>query len=338
MTSSLLVVGPAQHGVTAAALEQARVPGAGRVVRHEHLGPLEEVVATLPDGPVHVHVTDRLFGVTPAAAGEFCVGLARVRPLVVTLHDLPQSSDGALNHPRRSAAYAQIANAAAAVVLASAHERRLLLACVADRLGAGTAAEVDARTHVIPLPVPEFPPAPVARHDAPLCGAAVLGFLYPGKGHAAVLDALTGLPAEIGLDAFGRASDGHEDLVEALTRQAATSGRVFAVTGFLPEAHLLQRLRSPVVPVAPHEHLSASGSINYWIGAGRRPLVPRSDYTAELLARNPGAVRVYDRLALALRDALADPSSTWLPPGYRAGPSLAQTVSAVRAVVAEVSS
>lgn len=326
-----LVVGPAQHGVTAAALVQAAVPGPVEVVRCERAVGLEDVEPlsrSVRDRVVHVHVTDRLFGRTPEEAAEFLVAVAAGCTLVVTLHDLPQPSDGPVNHPRRSTAYARIARAAAGVVVSSEHERRLLSACGVD----------DARVSVVPLPVPSS----CGAHDpesGPPAGrdVAVLGFLYPGKGHAAVLEALRDLPSEIGLLALGRPSEGHEDLVASLSARAAELDRRFAVTGFVPEADLPRILRSVLVPVAPHEHLSASGSINTWIGAGRRPLVPVSDYVTELLDRNPGAVDPYDDLPTALAGAVADPGRTWLPRGFVGHPTVHETVAAVRAVIAGVS-
>jgi len=349
----LLVVGPAQHGVTAAALAQAGVdlpPGRPRVVRRDRVvGPdaVADLAADLGGGTVHAHVTDRLFGRTPEEAATCVVALARTCTLVVTLHDLPQPSDGAVNHPRRARAYAAVARAAAAVVVSSEHERRLLRAGLRDTSGGGSenttgdVAEVDARVTVVPLPVPATlaPPGPTGARDVDpevAQDAAVLGFLYPGKGHDAVLEALTGLPATVGLRALGRASDGHEDLVGRLGARAAELGRRFTVTGYVPDADLPRLLRSVLVPVAPHEHLSASGSINTWIGAGRRPLVPDSDYARELLVANPGAVQLYDHLPTAVARAVADPASTWLPAGFRGRPTLLDTVRAVRAVLAGV--
>ncbi len=204
------------------------------------------------------------------------VELADGRDVVVTLHDLPQASDGARNLPRRSEAYRRVAQAARHVVVASRHEERLLRACGAD-----------VPCSVVPLPVPDLTHAPAAAPATPLRAVAVLGYLYPGKGHEQVLAALDALPSGAGLTAVGRPSDGHEDLVAALADQARAVGRTVEVTGFVPDADLPAVLRSPVLPVAPHEHLSASGSINAWTGAGRRPLVPRSDYVTELEERTP---------------------------------------------------
>lgn len=320
-----LVVGPAEHGVTAAALAQWGIlqqdPDV-QLVRREGRPDLEDVLRELgglPPGPVLVHVTDRLFGRDADEAAAFVEGLAAARSLLLTLHDLPQPSDGPLNHPRRARAYRRTAEAATAVVVASRHEVRLLAACGVSR-----------RVEVVPLPVPRFAPSPAVDPWTQPRAVAVLGFLYPGKGHEQVVDALDDLPAGVGLLALGRPSDGHEDLVAQLRRRAHAKGRSVEVTGYVPDAELPALLRSAVIPVAPHEHLSASGSINSWIGAGRRPLVPRSDYVAELLERSPDCVRVYDDLAPALAEVWAKPELGWAEgPG---GPTLEETVARLRAV------
>ncbi|MFD0482768.1 hypothetical protein ACFQ46_09205 [Kineococcus sp. GCM10028916] len=324
MTVSL-VVGPAEHGVTAAALAQWGVVGTDpgrRLVRRVGRPDLPDVLQELDGagpGPVLVHVTDRLFGRDADEAAAFVEGLASARDLLVTLHDLPQPSDGPVNHPRRARAYRRMAEAASAVVVSSRHEQRLLAACGVTRVA-----------DVVPLPVPRFAPSPAADPWARPVAVAVLGFLYPGKGHELVLDALDGLPAGVGLSALGRPSDGHEDLVVELTRRAHAKGRTFDVTGYVPDAELPALLRSAVIPVAPHEHLSASGSINAWIGAGRRPLVPRSDYVTELLERHPDCVRVYDDLASALVEVWSTPELSWADgPG---GPTLEETVQELLAI------
>jgi glycosyltransferase involved in cell wall biosynthesis len=323
----VLVVGPPEHGVTAAALAQWEflrlVPGA-RLVRG-----LPASSADLPDGPTLVHVTDRLFGADADEAADVVTGWAARKPLVLVLHDLPQPSDGPVNHPRRSRAYRRMADAAARVVVSSRHEERLLAAC-------GSRVRCD----VIPLPVPEFgqfpqfPPAPVDP-DGRLETVAVLGYLYPGKGHEEVLAALSVLPADVGLTALGRASDGHEDLVDDLSARARAHGREFRVTGWIPDGDLVALLRSAVLPVAPHAHLSASGSLNTWIGAGRRPLAPRSDYVVELLERMPDAVWLYDDLGTALREAWEKPALTWF--GGRGRPTVQDTVEDVLRILVEVS-
>lgn len=343
MSAVCLVVGPAEHGVVEVALDQHRAlarsaSGAApvhlvRLAERPGSEALLEAVRAAPPGPVLVHVTDKLFGRGPEEAADALVALAGERRLVVALHDLPQASDGAVNHPRRAAAYRRVAQAAAAVVVASRHEERLLRACWPGDGPDGL------RVVVVPLPVPvlaggraQAAGAP-ADPDAPLQAVAVLGYLYPGKGHDAVVDALGVLPPGVGLLAWGRPSPGHEDLVEALRDQAGALGRTAEVTGWVPVEDLPGLLRSPVVPVAPHAHLSASGSINAWVAAGRRPLVPRSDYADELLERTPGCVLVYDDLPGALARAWADPASTWAAPGAPTGPTVEETAAQVCAVL-----
>lgn len=333
MSITVLVVGPAEHGVTGVALAQeaalrAVAPGPVHRLRRAGIPALAELRAAVreaPPGPLLVHVTDKLFGTTPEEAADAVVALAQERPTVVTLHDLPQPSDGQHVAPRRGAAYRRMAQAAAAVVVASSHEARLLAACGAD-----------VRCDVVPLPVPELGSGPPADAAAPPRSVAVLGYLYPGKGHEAVVAALDVLPDGVGLTAWGRPSAGHEDLVAALTAQARALGRPCTVTGFVPDAELPGLLRSAVVPVAPHAHLSASGSINAWLGAGRRPLVPRSAYVAELAERAPGCVWIYDDLRAALAQAWEDPAATWLPAGSIPGPTGTGTAALLLPVLARV--
>ena len=42
------------------------------------------------------------------------------------------------------------------------------------------------------------------------------------------------------------------------------------------------------MPVCPHRHFSASGSLMTWLGAGRKVLVTDSDYAREIDAWLPG--------------------------------------------------
>ncbi|MEO7746382.1 MAG: hypothetical protein ABIV05_09175, partial [Actinomycetota bacterium] len=176
---------------------------------------------------------------------------------------------------------------------------------------------------VVPLPIDAEPPASGDR-PARTPDVGLLGFVYPGKGHLEVLEALDTLPPDVGVLVLGRASDGHEDLLDELADRAREVGRRWCVTGYLPDAELAHRLRAVAVPVAAHRHLSASGSIGTWLAAGRRPLVPRGRYVDELARRLPGALTVYDDLPAALRRAVADPASTWLAPGTPIGPSTAE--------------
>ncbi len=326
-------MGPPEHGVTRLALQLAGDDEVVRVPRPVGPADVADLVRTLAAGagPLHVHVTDRLFGASPEQAREVLTALAAVRALSVTLHDLPQPSDGVASMPRRAACYSAVARAARRVVVSSEHER-LLLDDTLRLVAAPGAADPD--VVVVPLPVD----AVGASHEHPGVGGppdvGVLGFVYPGKGHAEVLAALRGLPADVGLLVLGRASEGHDDLLDGLADAARTLGRRLVVTGYLPDDDLDRRLRSVAVPVAAHRHLSASGSIGSWLAAGRRPLVARSRYADELAARLPGALTVYDDLATALASALADPASTRLAPGTGLGPGTAAVAARYREVLA----
>ena len=71
------------------------------------------------------------------------------------------------------------------------------------------------------------------------------------------------------------------------------------------------------MPVAPHAHVSASGSLDTWIAAGRRPLVPRSAVRRRGGRRGcPACVRSRDDLrGRRWRSRGTTPRRTWLPPG-----------------------
>ncbi|MGB3770097.1 MAG: hypothetical protein WBA00_03035 [Rhodococcus sp. (in: high G+C Gram-positive bacteria)] len=308
-----LVIGPDRHGVVQFALRiRACVLTAGLdapLIRHESaadVGPLPEVDA------VHLHVTDRLFGSSADAAAATVEDVAAAvhssgAALIVTLHDLPQPSDG------RSAAaridcYRRVVACADVVVVSSEHERALL----AD-------AGIDASPEVVPLP------ATTGRGRRPIRIAdevtvGVLGFLYPGKGHAEVLNAL---PSGARLMALGTPSPGHQHLVDELDSAAEANGSVVEITGYIDDADLPDLLGRVTIPVAHHLHMSASGSINTWIEHGRRPLVVAGAYTRELDRRSPGTVTVYeeDRLADALAHAAEHPETTWLAEGVQANPT-----------------
>ena len=308
-----LVLGPAEHGVARHALQLAEVTG-DPVVHLPVPSPpppelvLERLAATAAAGAaVHTHMTDRLFGRIAADAALLVEALAGAHPLTVTLHDLPQESDGQHYDARRDA-YRRIGRAAIGVQVSSRHEEGLLLAI-----------DPDLRATVVQLPVlrsADLPrPVPLARATGAAQTVAVLGYLYPGKGHAEVLLALDRLDRpDVALVALGRPSDGHEWLVDELTRLAGD--RTVLVTGYLDDAALDEWIRTVDVPVVAPAHVSASGSVHRWIGAGRRPIAVRSSYMAELDAAMPGCVRLADDLPAAIARALDDPADTWLDRTY----------------------
>ncbi|WP_052466872.1 glycosyltransferase family protein [Mobilicoccus massiliensis] len=314
-----VVVGPARHGVTRHALgllDQAPLVGHA-VHRAEELPDL----SILPPARLtHLHLTDHLLAPTAGECAERVVPLMERRAVSLTLHDLPQPADGEGRYERRRAAYAAMASRAAGVVVASMHERDLLTTALAEeRLPAGGPIEV------VPLPLPgQVPGEFVARPATMPRELAVFGYVYPGKGHADAVEAAGALG--VALVALGELSPGHEGLGDELTRRAHELGTTARITGHLPEEDVVPTLRAAGVPVAPHRHVSASGSIGSWLAAGRRPLVPAGGYVDELDARCPGAVLRYGHgtpycdLVAAARAALAAPEVTWLDPGVRLGP------------------
>ena len=297
-----VIVGPDQHGVVRHAVSVAGATSV-RIARHC------DVAACRADPPAssavyHWHFTDRLFGVTVEDAAAAFVDLtAKVSGRhVVTMHDVP--APGASERDRRrAAAYHRVACCCRAVVVASEHERQRLAAIGIDR-------DVD----VVPLPV--VAPA-VAAAGAPVVNRpdrtlGILGFIYPGKGHADVLAASVGLPDDVSIVAIGRPSDGHDDLVADLRRAARVAGRRLLITGFLEDADLSRILDDIDVPIVPAGDVSASASVAAWIAAWRRPLVVDNAYHRELAAIAPGLTTRYrpNRLPSAILAALADPAST----------------------------
>ncbi|MET4052777.1 glycosyltransferase involved in cell wall biosynthesis [Frigoribacterium sp. PvP054] len=290
----------------------------------------------------HLQFTDRLWGPSPAAAADVVEHLADGTALTVTLHDLPQPSDGERNLRRRGEAYARVVAVARGVVVNSEHERALLR----ETIG------FEGPVEVIPLPVDPHP-LPAGRPE-PDGDVAVVGFFYPGKGHAEVVAAVAGLAAGrpaaeagrvgddatrpvadvTGVVALGRASPGHEGELRQLVDEAAALGVPFGATGYLDDATLLDRARRASVPVAAHQHVSASGSIATWVAAGRRPLVPDTRYSREMATLRPGTLTLYPEggLATAIAAALADPASTWLDEDAVTRPGLDEVADAYAAL------
>ncbi|MEO6898824.1 MAG: hypothetical protein ABI160_02565 [Mycobacteriaceae bacterium] len=325
-----MIIGPAEHGVVRFAEQVlAALQHPGPVVRAVSVGalPADWLDSLRGCASVHLQYTDALYAPRcEDAAVTFLDLAARLHGAghrcTVTLHDLPQPADGPGLYPRRAKVYRMVAGAADRVVVSSEHESSLLAELGDD----------EQTCTVIPLPVD--PPDEQLEAGPGDGQVTMLGFVHPGKGHREVLAAMRTLPATHGLVVLGRAGAGHDDLVTELRAAAGEDGRPLAITGFLPETALHARLHQAGVPVAAHRNVSASGSINSWLGAGRRPLVPEGRYAAELAGRNPGALWTYspgelpDTLALAL----AEPERTFLT----ATPVLGPTTAAVATRYAEL--
>ncbi len=169
----------------------------------------------------------------------------------------------------------------------------------------------------------------------------VFGFVYPGKGHRQVVRAAAALRrggTAVRVRVLGGAAPGHGDEVEELLRASRERGVPVEVTGRVPEDDVTRALRRVAVPVAAHRNVSASGSVNSWIAAGRRPLVRDGEYAREMAALRPGTITLFDDATLVprLAAALRRPETTWIASGTDLGPRLEDTVAAYRAWWASV--
>lgn len=328
-----LSIGPANHGVVQYALDvaaaAARLDSRLRVLSV----PDAATASAALDGiaRAHLHVTDRLLGDSPEAAADAVERLAVRTTLTLTLHDVPQSSDG-VPLSRRIEAYERCFAAADGVIVNSLHERSL----VAEFL------DVPAPPTVIPLGARVAAVAgPAARRDDPGrerdLVVLISGYVYPGKGHleaiAAAAEAARLLRAEgapiarVIVRAIGGPSRGHEGDVAALADRAQGMGVDLEVTGYLEDGAFTEQLLAPGIPVAAHQHVSASRSMLDWVEAGRRPLVVDSRYADEMDRLRPQTSRRFEPSALAghLMSAWQDPATTWLPAGRSLRPALDDT-------------
>jgi glycosyltransferase involved in cell wall biosynthesis len=321
-----LLLGPDTHGVTRYAGEVADAARAP-VVR--------DVAELVPGAAVHLHLTDRLVGRDPRDAAAAVEQLARRVRLTVTLHDVPQPTDGPV-FAARAEAYGRIVRASHAWATNSWHEHALV-----DRwIAAG------ARGTVIPLPVhaTSGPPGRSRAVAGPVAAepvVGVFGFVYPGKGHRQVVRAVAALRRAgtmASVRVLGDAAPGHADEVEALVRTSRERGVPVEVTGRVAEDDLVRALRDVSVGVTAHRNVSASASLNSWIAAGRRPLVRDGSYAREMAALRPGTLNLFDDATLVpcLDAALRRPTSTWTSPSADLGPRLEDTAAAYRAWWASV--
>ncbi len=267
-----------------------------------------------------LQATDRLLGSSPDKAARVVGAVSGRATIALALHDLPQPAEGLDWYRRRRDAYADMTDVADVVVVASEHERECLERC---RREADLAPLRAGRVVVVPLPIdPDVGhPVPQGVRENEI---AVLGFLYPGKGVDEVLAAAARLRRagrRVRVTCLGAPAEGHAEHATELVAAARRAGVPFRVTGFVPDAELGSRLRTVGVPVAPHRHISASGSINAWLEAGRRPTTLPSPYSRELADRLPRALHLVDDLETGIIDALDHSERTWLGPEVGLGPS-----------------
>ncbi|GIG39392.1 hypothetical protein [Cellulomonas phragmiteti] len=336
----LVVLGPPGHGVTGyaadlAAAVRSRRPDV-RVLEVEDPTALVELAGR--GRPLHLHVTDHLLGRSALEAADVVEAVATRCALSLTLHDVPQASDGPGRLERRASGYRRMALAARLVVVSSEHERALLH----EHVGAGVAATA----HVVPLgsaaPVPTVPApgGPVVERAEGL-RVLLAGWVYPGKGHLeaarSAVEAAAGLSgdrAAVTVVAVGGASPGHESELLDLRAAVRSVGAELQVTGVLSRDAYRAQLAGPGVPVVAHQHVSASRTLLEWAEHGRRAVVLRSRYTEEMAALRPGLVEVVDPsgLATAIAAAWGAPERTWLPATADLRPDLADAAAAHLAI------
>lgn len=303
-TPGFLLHDDARHGVARYARDLAREVGRavdGDIDVDVGVSESDWSRGEAPDR-VQAQFTDRLWGRSPEDAAERFAALAEGRRVGVTLHDVPQVSDGHA-FERRIAAYRRVVETADLVVVNSRHEESLL-----ESVGI-----VPATVAVIPLPVaPPDPAAVLPSSFEPV--AAVLGYVYPGKGHRETIEAVAASGAALRFLALGAPSPGHEADARELEVIGRRLGLPVSVSGYLDDAALTAAAARVAVPVVAHQHFSASGSVNSWISAGRRPLVLRTRYTEEMAALRPGTLTLVDAedLASSIASAATDPRSTVL--------------------------
>jgi hypothetical protein len=295
----LVAPGSGQHGVTVLARQLAGELGAGLV---------EDVAAAGSAPAVHVHLTDRLFGETPEAAARAVAALARRTAVTVTLHDVPQPGEGPAFATRRAGYAAVLATGVAWVVSSESERTGVERWCEPVRPG-----------HVIPLPIVPLAGDPGPALAGPSACVGLFGWVYPGKGHELALRAAARVDRTAGerpgVVAIGRVPDHHRDYEERLDRIARRLGVDLTLTGWVDDTELRGWLASTGVPLAGHVNVSASGSINTWLSAGRRPLVRQSRYTREMARLRPGTLELYPRaaspaeLAERIASRLADPAA-----------------------------
>ena len=116
----------------------------------------------------------------------------------MTLHDVPVDG-GAIERRRAARAYGAVVDAATTTIVAS------------GRRSAGRARRGDVTVvRAVPSRCRPGRRAPARRTGPRTPVIGVLGFIYPGKGHAEVIDAVAAIDRDdIVVTAIGRSSDGH---------------------------------------------------------------------------------------------------------------------------------
>lgn len=236
---------------------------------------------------VHVHLADRMLENDRQRWNNlFRYVRSQGLPLVLTLHDVPQLEEGAERFNRRRMVTRTLAAAAVLVVVSSESEQQ-------------RCARMGIATSLVPHPLFPVPVGPAPTDAASQVSARTLvvaGFVHPGKGISEFLDRL-GDVRGTALDGWqlrlvGDAAFRHRAYVRHVERSARSVGLDFHHTGPVTTGRWRKEMLDASIPIAPHLHCSASGSILSWSAHGRRPVVSGHPFTRELVAQRPDSMTV----------------------------------------------
>jgi glycosyltransferase involved in cell wall biosynthesis len=121
------------------------------------------------------------------------------------------------------------------------------------------------------------------------------GFIFPGKGHHLMVEAISELPSDVIVVFAGGLCPGNEKYYNEIHETAVMKGvsHRLRVTGYLPEDELICYLIATHLAVCPFMRLSASGSLSTWISTGRPLLSSDLPQIAEYNEIVSGAIKTF---------------------------------------------
>lgn len=143
---------------------------------------------------------------------------------------------------------------------------------------------------------------------------SLLGFIYRGKGHDLLVEALSHLPQNyIAVFAGGLGHQDFLDSVLSLAKQMGVHDRI-RVTGYLSEADQELYLAATHLAVCPFKRTSASGSLSTWISANKPILASDLPQIQEYNRLQPRAIHTFspytaEALAIAIQHAVSQISN-----------------------------
>jgi glycosyltransferase involved in cell wall biosynthesis len=133
------------------------------------------------------------------------------------------------------------------------------------------------------------------------------GFIYDGKGHPLLVEALPHLPQTVKVVFAGGVAPKSERYMQGLEKrmeELKVSDRI-TITGYLPNQDLNEYLMAADLALCPFTSMAASGSVATWIALGRPILASKLPQIDEINALVPGAIDTFanispDGLTIAL--------------------------------------